>query len=136
MSSREVSIIVLHGRKEENQNQESFGSLFFVAAPFSFFSSVEGAQTKIAKDRKATTPFPLRCQEIFFKDADPSEAKVAEIRRAITSLFLQLFHSLICKSQDYFQRSVCHKSFCRRGQRRVARLGRKKLAEQTTFKQI
>ena len=57
---------MLHGRKEENQNQESFGSLFFVAAPFSFFSSVEGAQTKIAKDRKATTSFPLRLQELFF----------------------------------------------------------------------
>ena len=136
MSSREVSIIVLHGRKEENQNQESFGSLFFVAAPFSFFSSVEGSQTKIAKDRKATTPFPLRCQEIFFKDADPSEAKVAEIRRAITSLFLQLFHSLIRKCQDYVQRTTHQKSFGRGGQRRVARLGRKKLAEQTTFKQI
>ena len=67
MSSLEVSIIVLHGRKEENQNQESFGSLFFVAAPFSFFSSVEGSQRKIAKDRKATTPFPLRCQEFFFE---------------------------------------------------------------------
>ena len=101
ISSQEVSIIVLHGRKEENQNQESFGSLFFVAAPFSFFSSVEGSQTKIAKDCNATTSFPLRCQEIFFKDAKPSEAKVAEICRAITSLFLQLFHSLICKSQDY-----------------------------------
>ena len=131
-----MSIIVLHGRKEENQNQESFGSLFFVTTPFSFFSSVEGSQTKIAKDRKATTPFPLRCQEIFFKDADPSEAKVAEIRRAITSLFLQLFHSLICKSQNYIQRSVSYKSFGLGGQRRVARLGRKKLAERTTFKQI
>ena len=104
MSSLEVSIIVLHGRKEENQNQESFGSLFFVAAPFSFFSSVEGSQRKIAKDRKATTPFPLRCQEIFFKDADPSEAKVAEIRRAITSLFLQLFHFLICNRKGHVQR--------------------------------
>ena len=129
MSSREVSIIVLHGRKEENQNQESFGSLFFCC------SSV-GVGEKIAKDRNATTSFPLRCQEIFFKDADPSEAKVAEIRRAITSLFLQLFHSLSCKSQDYVQRTTHQKSFGRGGQRRVARLGRKKLAERTTFKQI
>ena len=128
MLSREVSIIVLHGRKEENQNQESFGSLFFVMWV--------GLGVKIAKDRNATTSFPLRCQEIFFKDADPSEAKVAEIRRAITSLFLQLFHSLICKSQDYVQRTTHQKSFGRGGQRRVARLGRKKLAERTTFKQI
>ena len=75
MLNREVSIIVLHGRKEENQNQESFGSLFFVAAPFSFFSSVEGSQTKIAKDRKATTPFPLRSAEIFFEDADGLHGK-------------------------------------------------------------
>ena len=59
MSSREVSIIVLHGRKEENQNQESFGSLFFVMWV--------GLEVKIAKDRNATTSFPLRCQEIFFE---------------------------------------------------------------------
>ena len=76
MLSREVSTIVLHGRKEENQNQESFGSLFFVAAPFSFFSSVEGSQTKIAKDRKATTPFPLRCQEIFLKTQNLPKQKL------------------------------------------------------------
>ena len=136
MLSREVSIIVLHGRKEENQNQESFGSLFFGAAALDFFSCVEGSQTKIAKDRKRPLRFLCDLPKFFLKPQIPSVAKVAEICRAITSLFLQLFHSLICKSQDYFQRTTHQKSFGRGGQRRVARLGRKKLAEQTTFKQI
>jgi hypothetical protein len=120
---------VLHGRKEENQNQESFGSLFFVAAAW-----VWGQKSQ----RIAKQPLRFLCDVkiIFLKSQMPSVAKVAEIRRAITSLFLQLFHSLICKSQDYLQRSRSNKSFGRGGQRRVARLGRKKLAEQTTFKQI
>ena len=136
MSSLEVSIIVLHGRKEENQNQESFGSLFFGAAALDFFSCVEGSQTKIAKDRKRPLRFLCDLPKFFLKPQIPSVAKVAEICRAITSLFLQLFHSLICKSQNYLQRSVSYKSFGLGGQRRVARLGRKKLAERTTFKQI
>jgi len=83
---------------------------------------------------------PLRflcdVKKFFLKSQMPSVVKVAEICRAITSLFLQLFHSLICKCQDYVQRTTHQKSFGLGGQRRVARLGRKKLAEQTTFKQI
>jgi len=136
MSSQEVSIIVLHGRKEENQNQESFGSLFFWCSSSGFFFLCRRFADKNRKGSQATTPFPLRCQEIFLKSQMPSVVKVAEICRAITSLFLQLFHSLICKCQDYVQRTTHQKSFGRGGQRRVARLGRKKLAEQTTFKQI
>ena len=81
ISSQEVSIIVLHGRKEENQNQESFGSLFFGAAIFSFFPSCVVVWAKVAKDRKATTPFPLRCQEFFLKSQMPSVVKVAEITK-------------------------------------------------------
>ena len=54
-------------------------SLLVLAKPrelrLSFFSSVGGSQTKIAKDRKATTPFPLRSTEIFFEAADGLHGK-------------------------------------------------------------
>ena len=106
------------------------------AEALSFFGSRTPSFLKIAENRKATTPFSLRSTEIFFRAAVLGVQKVAEIRRAIISLFLQLFHSLIRKCQDYVQRTTHQKSFCRGGQRRVARLGRKKLAEQTTLKQI
>ena len=119
---------MLYSFHDHGKRRGCFGTLFF--------SFGEGVQTKIAKDRNATTPFPLRSTEIFLTPQMWCVVKVAEIRRAIISLFLQLFHSLIRKCQDYIQRTTHQKSFGRGGQRRVARLGRKKLAEQTTFKQI
>ena len=42
------------------------------ASALSFFSSGEGLQTKIAKDRKRPlhfVSFPLQCQDIFFRAA-------------------------------------------------------------------
>ena len=75
MSSQEVSIIVLHGRKEENQNQESFGSLFFWCSSSGFFFLCRRFADKNRKGSQATTPFPLRSTEIFFKAADTFRGK-------------------------------------------------------------
>tara|TARA_R100000329_G_C7575201_1_gene203708 strand:+ start:457 stop:714 length:258 start_codon:yes stop_codon:yes gene_type:complete len=68
-----------------------------------FFICLGVARGKNRKGSQATIPLPLRSTEIFFRAAVLGVQKVAEIRRAIISLFLQLFDFLICKGKAQFQ---------------------------------
>ena len=58
---------MLYSFHDHGKRRGCFGTLFF--------SFGEGVQTKIAKDRNATTPFPLRSTEIFFNAADVVRGK-------------------------------------------------------------
>ena len=128
------------GRFKTYQKKGSFGSLFFGLI---FFDAAAVASTQNAKVRKATTPLPLRCP--FFLQARSAvpgwgvlDRKGAEVRRANTSLLLhQGSNFLIRRCKALRQTSRSQESFSLRGQNKGAEVvGRTKLADQTTFKQI
>ena len=128
------------GRFKTYQKKGSFGSLFFGLI---FFDAAAVASTQNAKVRKATTPLPLRCP--FFLQARSAvpgwgilERKVAEVRKATTPLLLQQGSDfLIRRCKALRQTSRSQVSFSLRGQNEGAEVvGRTKLADRTTFKQI
>ena len=128
------------GRFKTYQKKGSFGSLFFGLI---FFAWAAASSTQNAKVRKATTPLPLRCP--FFLQARSSvpgwgilERKVAEVRKATTPLLLQQGSNfLIRRCKALRQTSTHQESFSLRGQNEGAEVvGRTKLADRTTFKQI
>mgnify|MGYP006064652723 FL=1 len=128
------------GRFKTYQKKGSFGSLFFGLI---FFDAAAVASTQNAKVRKATTPLPLRCP--FFLQARSAvpgwgilERKVAEVRKATTPLLLQQGSDfLIRRCKALRQTSRSQESFSLRGQNEGAEVvGRTKLADRTTFKQI
>ena len=128
------------GRFKTYQKKGSFGSLFFGLI---FFDPAAVASTQNAKVRKATTPLPLRCP--FFLQARSAvpgwgilERKVAEVRKATTPLLLQQGSDfLIRRCKALRQTSRSQESFSLRGQNEGAEVvGRTKLADRTTFKQI
>tara|TARA_Y100001937_G_scaffold126411_1_gene195628 strand:+ start:957 stop:1352 length:396 start_codon:yes stop_codon:yes gene_type:complete len=128
------------GRFKTYQKKGSFGSLFFGLI---FFNAAAVASTQNAKVRKATTPLPLRCP--FFLQARSAvpgwgilERKVAEVRKATTPLLLQQGSDfLIRRCKALRQTSRSQVSFHLRGQNEGAEVvGRTKLADRTTFKQI
>ena len=128
------------GRFKTYQKKGSFGSLFFGLI---FFNAAAVASTQNAKVRKATTPLPLRCP--FFLQARSAvpgwgilERKVAEVRKATTPLLLQQGSNfLIRRCKALRQTSTPQEAVRLRGQNEGAEVvGRTKLADRTTFKQI
>ena len=103
-------------------------------------------ERKVAEVRKATTPLLLQESLFFSRHAapsawlqpPPSRCKVAEVRKATTPLLLQQGSDfLIRRCKALRQTSRSQESFSLRGQNEGAEVvGRTKLADRTTFKQI
>ena len=128
------------GRFKTYQKKGSFGSLFFGLI---FFDAAAVASTQNAKVRKATTPLPLRCPILLqARSAVPGwgilERKGAEVRRATTSLLLHQGSNFLIRRCKALRQTSTHQEAVRlRGQNEGAEVvGRTKLADRTTFKQI
>jgi len=110
------------------------------------FQALGILERKVAEVRKATTPLLLQESLFFFSHAapsawlqpPPSRCKVAEVRKATTPLLLQQGSNfLIRRCKALRQTSTHQESFSLRGQNEGAEVvGRTKLADRTTFKQI
>ena len=128
------------GRFKTYQKKGSFGSLFF-----GLFFLMQQQSPPPKTQRFAKRPLRYLCVVRFFSRHAPSflvwgilERKVAEVRKATTPLLLQQGSDfLIRRCKALRQTSRSQVSFHLRGQNEGAEVvGRTKLADRTTFKQI
>ena len=132
---------MLVGRFKTYRKKESFGSLFFGLIFLPGFSSLLDPKRKGSQSDHSVT-FALSDSSPGMQRCIPGwgilERKGAEVRRATTSLLLhQGSNFLIRRCKALRQTSTHQESFSLRGQNKGAEVvGRTKLADQTTFKQI